>query len=85
MTSYALNKLLDELAQPCCPDFPKNYRGIFMKLMWLTCAHKIQQCFLAHMPLQLSQVHCHWFYLPDTIAKDVCTAQCEQLLNPQSV
>jgi hypothetical protein len=84
VTSYALNKMAKELARSRQPGFPRVCTSTFTKAMGLPCAHELRRCHEAHTPLQPSQIHRHWYYLPGATPADTPFEQSALLLNPTS-
>ncbi len=66
VTTFALNKLSDELARSRRDDFPRVCTGTFTRSMGLPCAHTLRQLHAEGNQIPLSAIHRHWVYLPDS-------------------
>ncbi len=82
VTSYALNKLADELSRSRQPDFPRVCTGTFTRTMGLPCGHDIRWLQDANVSLSPTLIHRHWFHEPLAEPCDFATLQGQLLLNP---
>ncbi len=79
VTTFALNKLSDELARSRHDDFPRVCTGTFTQSMGLPCAHTLRQLHADDRQIPLSAIHRHWYYLPDS--RPVADQAVRQLLH----
>ncbi len=84
-TSYALNKLADELTRSRRPDFPSVCTGTFARTMGLPCGHELKRWNSENSPLQPAQIHRHWFYLPLSADRNYTPVRGTLLLNPLQI
>jgi hypothetical protein len=79
--SYALNKLANELSRSRKPDFPRVCTGTFARTMGMPCGHELKRKYDANSPLQPSEIHRHWFYIPSSAHTDFTPVRGSLLLN----
>ena len=82
ISTYALHKLADELARSRKSDFNRTCTGTFTRIMGLPCAHTLSQRAQSNKPLQLHDIHRHWFFSPRTVEHLTSPLLDPRLLNP---
>lgn len=64
ITTYALYKLENELACSRRLDFPLICDGLFTQSMRLPCGHVMKQRATTGRPIELQEIHRHWYFKP---------------------
>jgi hypothetical protein len=82
VTSYALNKLPDELSRSRRPDIPRACTGTFTHTMGLPCRHVLKCLWDTCTLIEPALIHQHWFYEPLSEAQEFTAIRVHRLLTP---